>query len=259
MKDGVLKSLIDAGVYVTFSVDGPPEIHNSLRPLKNGHPSAHILEKNMKKYLNNSGHRLTVRTTITNTTADNIHDILDYFKNLGVSKIHLEPLYLLGRAIKKELDRPTPKKWHKTIMKALKWAKSNDLTIQIGELSHLFSPSQRAYCGPMNGSTLVVNHQGLLTSCSEVSSKKNEEWNVFQYGNINGLKIDQVKYAHLNQRTSSNMSSCRECYARYICKSGCAHKSFMATGDLFEPDPYHCDHILEVIPELIVRMATGNY
>lgn len=173
--------LIERGVTITFSVDGPPMIQNHLRPLKGRNPSSPIVERSMRLWLEKSGKPLAVRTTLTKESAHQIDEILGYFDAIGVKKVHLEPLYEIGRAVstteKGTLMPPSAKEWVEVVIKALRWAKEKDKYVQIGELTYFLQPSAAAYCGPICGKTIVVNHQGMLTACSEVIDNKAEEWN----------------------------------------------------------------------------------
>jgi len=258
-----LKWLIDRGVVITFSIDGPPEIQNFLRPLKGGKPSSSIVERSMRIWLNKSDKPLSVRATLTESTADQIDDILSYFCALGVENIHLEPLYNLGRAAKlveeNLLKQLSVEKWIRVITKSLKWAREKKRHIKIGELSYLMNLGVSSYCGPMCGKTIVVNHKGQLTACSEVVDETNEDWNLFCIGNCQTeFRIDEQKFNRLSSRISDNMTSCQNCFVKYLCRGGCAHKGLVATNDLFLPDPNHCRFIKAIIPLLMKEMAMRN-
>lgn len=255
-----LEWLIDKGVIITFSVDGPPKIQNFLRPLKNGKPSSAFVERSMRIWLDKSGKPLSVRTTLTEDTIDEIDSILDYFCALGVKIVHFESLYNLGRAIELVKDgvlkQPSVEKWVNTIIKVLRWAREKEKRIRIGELSYLLHPSAASYCGPMCGKTIVVNHKGKLTACSEVVDEENEGWNLFCIGDCQSeFLIDKQKLDQLVGRIPDNMASCQNCFARYLCRGGCSHKGWAATNDLFVPDPNHCKFIKIITPLLIKEMA----
>lgn len=258
-----LEWLIDKGVIITFSVDGPPEIQNFLRPLKNNKPSSTLVERSMRIWLDRSGKPFSVRTTLTGGTADKIDSILDYFYALGVKTVHLEPLYNLGRATELVenglLKQLSVEKWVEVTIRALKWAREKKKRIRIGELSYLLHPSAASYCGPMCGKTIVVNHKGKLTACSEVVDEENEGWNLFCIGDCQSeFRIDKQKLDQLAGRIPDNMASCQNCFARYLCRGGCSHKGWAATNDLFVPDPGHCKFIKIITPLLIKEMATRN-
>ncbi len=255
-----LKWLIDKDVAITFSIDGPPEIQNFLRPLRNGKPSSPFVEKSMRIWLDRSGKPLSVRTTLTEDTIDRIDDILDYFHALGVKTIHLEPLYNLGRATELVgngvLKQVSAEKWVKITIKALKWARENKKHIKIGELNYLLHPKAASYCGAICGKAIVVNHKGKLTACSEVVDEESEGWNLFYVGDCQSeFRLNEQKLNYLASRIPDNMTFCQNCFARYLCRGGCPHKAWAVTNDLFVPDPNHCGFIKKITPLLIKEMA----
>jgi len=255
-----LEWLINRDVSITFSVDGPPKIQNFLRPLKNGKPSSAFVERSMRIWLDKSGKPLSVRTTLTEDTIDQIDSILDYFCAFGVKTVHFEPLYNLGRAIELVkggfLKQPSVEKWVKTVMKVLEWAREKKKHIKIGELSYLLYPKAASYCGAICGKAMVVNHKGKLTACSEVVDERSEGWNFFCIGECqSGLRIDEQKLNYLASRIPDNMTFCSDCFAKYLCRGGCVHKAWAITNDIFIPDPNHCEFIKKMIPLLIKQMA----
>ena len=258
-----LEWLIEKGVAITFSVDGPPEIQNFLRPLRDGRPSSAFVERSMRIWLEKSGKSLSVRTTLTDDSIDQIDNILDYFYNFGAKTIHFECLYNLGRATELVgngiLKQVPVEKWVKTTIKVLKWAREKKRHIKISELGHLLHPSSASYCAPICGKTIIVNHEGDLTTCSEVVDKKHKEWDIFCIGDCQSeFRIDKQKLDFLASRIPDNMMSCRNCFARYFCRGGCPHKAWAATNDVFVPDPSHCKFMKMVTPLLIKEMATRN-
>lgn len=258
-----LEWLIDKGVAITFSVDGPPEVQNFLRPLRNGKPSSAFVERSIRIWLDKSGKPLSVRATLTEDTIDQINIILDYFHSMGAETIHFEALYNLGRATQLVgdgiLKQVAAEKWVETTIKVLKWARENKKHIKIGGLSHILRPSAASYCGPMCGKAIVVNHEGKLTACSEVVDEKDEEWNLFCIGDCqSGFRLNEEKLNYLASRIPDNMKFCQNCFARYLCRGGCPHKSWAATKDLFVPDINHCKFIKAILPSLIKEMAMRN-
>lgn len=259
-----LEWLIIHNVDIGFSIDGPAHIHNYLRPLKSGRSSSHLVENSIAIWKQKSDKPLTVRTTITAETVNNIEEILDYFSKLDVQTVHLEALYNLGRVALNEhnfdLKQPSLSEWINAFIKALEWGKRTNRKVKVGTLSYLFNPSSLSYCGPMSGRTIVVNHQGFLTACSEVVDDTDKDWDKFCIGKINNrLEINEQKFSDLAKLTINEISDCQKCFARYICRGGCAHKRFSENGDLKIPDQRNCELVKTMIPILVKRMATGFY
>ena len=259
-----LRWLINKNVNITFSIDGPSFIQNKLRPLRNGEQSSHIVERSMRIWKNESCKPLSVRTTLTNETSIIISDILEYFNQIGVDTVHIEPLYNIGRAIESAKEKlfqcPTLDNWVNAVIIALKWAKNNKKRVRIGELIYFLNPGVSSYCSPMRGRTIVVNHRGEITTCSEVVDDNNENWKLFHIGKLGSkFDFDNERFKFLANRTVDNMEFCKNCFAKYLCRGGCAHKALTGAGDLFSQNSFHCAFMKRIIPLLIKRMVIGEY
>lgn len=263
MPEALLRWLAEHDVLITFSVDGPPSIQDRLRPTKNGFPSSPYVERSLRIWKERSPQPLSVRTTLTSDSVSHIGEILEYFERFGVERVHLEPMYGLGRG--ESLYRAAPievERWVDAIIFSLEWARKTLKKVRVGELTYFLqrASNHRTYCGPMGGSTLVVNHLGELTACSEVDDGLNEKWPLFSIGTAEGgFSIDRDKMKRLASRLTTNMEQCKGCFVRNLCRGGCAHKGLTKTGDLFAPEPTHCAFMRAIVPRIIKRMAEGAY
>jgi uncharacterized protein len=255
-----LEWLVEHQVGITVSIDGPPHIQDTLRPLRGGGKSSPIVERTIRTLVNKSG-SVGVRATITKETLGELNGILTYFQSLGVRTVHIEGLYSLGRALESHLAALTPltaEERTKLLLDGLDWAQANDRQVKMGSISYLLRPKVAGYCGAMQGQAMVVNHLGQLTACSEVVDESADEWSIFHIGQVNAdgkLWVNRDKLHKLQQRVVTNMPTCRQCFARYLCRGGCPHKALAATGDVCQPQEQHCEFVRAVIPVLIQRMA----
>ena len=265
MSQSFLRWLIEHEVGMTISIDGPPDIQNDLRPLRGGGASAPIVEQTIRTLAMESNRRVSLRATITRSTLWEMSRILDYFSELGAKTVHIERVYSLGRALKDNSDNLSPLNLSEMVEMAtlgLDWAKTTGKRLKIGGLTYLLNPRISHYCGAMSGQSMVVNHLGQLTSCSEVVDDQTKEWSLFQLGYIDKhsqVHLDEQKLVHSQHRVVTNMEACKSCFARYLCRGGCAHKAWAVTGDIFTPDPQHCQFIRAIIPILIQRMVDQHY
>ena len=264
MNTEFLRWLIDHDIGVTVSMDGPPHIQNRLRPLRGGGASAPIVEQTVRVLAQVPGRTVAVRATVTRETLQEIDRVLAYFQDLGVSTVHLEGMYSLGRALDKQekalnpLDLP---EMLQMVQEGLDWARRTSKRLKIGGLTYLLTPRNGHYCGPMSGQMMVVNHLGQLTACSEVGNQWTAGWEFFSLGRIGGqgeLIVDEERLAKCQRRIVSHMTPCRRCFARYICRGGCAHKAWATTGDIYVPDPQYCRFVQAVVPVLLKRMVNGG-
>lgn len=259
MPRSFLDWLLANDVSITFSIDGPPEVQNFLRPLKNGFASSNIVESSLRYYKKKSNKPLSVRATLVEETATNIDSVLEYFDSIGVDRLHLEPLYDVGRALnpanKDILIQPNVDNWVRATVRALDWAKAKQKHLQVGELTSLLNPGTAHYCGAICGRAIVVTHNGLLTACSEVVDGSFKEWDLFCLGELRSEYLWNNNLTKLRKRTTKYMSVCLNCFLRYICRGGCTHRGWSKTGSVFLPDPRHCEFMKKIVPVLIKRMA----
>lgn len=89
--------LIDNNFGISISADGPPNIQNRNRPFADGSKSSELVEKTIT-YLVDKEYSFTVR--ITFSPIDDIEKIIQYFGELGVKNLHIEPLFPYGRDYK---------------------------------------------------------------------------------------------------------------------------------------------------------------
>lgn len=263
MPSDFLDWLIEHNVGICISVDGPPDIQDIQRPLRNGAGSSAKVEVALKR-LRESDRQLAIRGTFTESTIDRMDEILEYFKGMGVTYMHFEALYSIGRAVNGETTMPKAvsiEDWIKGAKYALKWSGQNNSKVKFAALDSIFIPGMMTYCGAVSGKSLVVTHDGLVTGCSEVVDSDMPESEIFHLGYLKkgGVHIDDKKAHYLSQRVPSNMASCKECFARLICRGGCLHKGWSATGDIYKPDPEHCSFVRAMVPFVLERAIQGFY
>lgn len=264
MSEQFLHWLIDNHVGITVSLDGPPHIQNDLRPLRGGGESADIVERTIA-ILIERGRSVGIRATITKETLNQLDSILSYYDDIGIDRIHVECLSPLGRAgdviatAKNGMSHLNVSDRIDMAIKGLDWAKSMGKRLRMGGLAYLLNPRIAGYCGPMQGQTMVVNHRGQLTACSEVVDDGFEGWSTFYLGNItakNELHVRQDTFEYLKQRRVTTMEPCRQCFARYLCRGGCAHKAWVETGNVFSQNSDNCQFVRTAVPLMIQRMAS---
>jgi len=78
--------------HITLSWDGPPLIQDVNRPFKNGKGTSGFVEKAFN-ILKQGRCRVAVRTTITQNSCKDLVDIADYFKEKGVTRMVVCPVY----------------------------------------------------------------------------------------------------------------------------------------------------------------------
>ncbi len=90
---------------IGLSVDGPPDIQNSQRPLRDGKDSSAFVERTAAVFKEKQG-GLSVRVTVLPENFPRIAEISDYCMDvLNADTIRLEPVYIRGTDRRTEADR----------------------------------------------------------------------------------------------------------------------------------------------------------
>lgn len=261
MDENFLHWLINKHVNITFSLDGPPEIQDIQRCLKSGRSSSQIVERNCLTYRKKKG-KLHVRCTLTKISLKNLDKLLRYFKEIGVTLLNIEPMYPMGRG---EYNRELVLSADETVdvlLKVFEWGRQSKIVIRNVSLYHPSFFTDLTYCGPINGTALVVNHQGHLVACGEALDASHPFWSMWCIGKLedNHFDIDIDKRIKImNNSNVDSMKACKDCFAKYICRGGCPMRRLFQTGQLNLPDQYHCFVTQMLVKALIIRMVEGKY
>ncbi len=237
--------------YLIISCDGPPEIQNKQRPLKNGSESSPIVEKTIRFFVKHNM-AFHVMCTITAYSVLRMDEIVNYFRKLGVKIIGMNPV------IKKKEYGVDLDLFAKYFLKARIWADSHGLLL----LSPQMFPSTQGKpqgCGFSN-IMFCLTPDGFVSNCYEtVSSKVGHR--EFIYGRFNGsaFKFDQKKIAWMKKRRVENLSYCRNCLLRWTCAGGCAAHSLRLTGDIFKQPKKKCEVKQRLFYNYLIHLIKNHF
>ena len=201
---------------------------------------------------------------------DNIEKIIYYLRELGVKKIHLEPLFPYGRLYQnisfgrknnQLIYPPESKEFSIKFLEALDVAKKCGIEIRNSHLIN-FRKGNGYFCGAASARAMVVTHDGFLTGCLEVVDIKDPDANTFILGKYStenhDFEINHDMISTMQKRHADYLIQCKDCYARYNCAGGCAIKAVRATNDFFEKDVSYCNFTKALIPYLVKRIANAS-
>ncbi len=206
-------------ISLTISIDGPPEIQNHQRPLKNGKESFDAIAKNLP-YLFNRIPEVLARATYVNfdyplykiyyklfeigfTSADVVPDILNIEEeNLEKLLLQLEKMkpYLFKEILKGNIKRygPFADRFLRIFGKKVK---------------------REDACGAGNR-IISVAPDGNVYLCHRYTSEEN-----LIIGNV----FDGYKKWYFT--SNGKELACKKCWNRYLCSSGCYYNNQKNTGD----------------------------
>lgn len=242
---------------ITISIDGPPEIHNAQRPMKNGEPS---FEKvvNTINTLKETKTKISARSTITTLNVNRMEEIVDTVVDLGISKLHFETLTFEGRAKKlRDIRAPNPYLFVEKFIQAMNYAASRGAEIHYS--GDRFGTIVPIFCNA-SGHNFCITPDGFITACYEVT-KPNNNNGIFIYGlydrNSKSFRIDEGKIGLLRNRVVTNIPACQSCFAKWHCGGGCMARALRKNGDIFVPDQTTCIITRELIRYYIKCILEG--
>lgn len=204
---------------VQICLDGPPQVHDRMRPLANGKGTFATIFANLQaavKYLN-----VTVRINTDYTNIENVNELLAMLADAGFAG-KLKVAFGQIVAVSDGVGSPSSSYNRKVCINNRNFARLelelNALAMRYG-LSSVSVPGPVATpCTAVRKSNLVVGSEGELYKCWEsVGNKAEIIGSIFDYENTNGRLQKWLKYDPFSN------SECKTCIALPVCMGGCAH------------------------------------
>lgn len=256
MSDKLLRFLIRERFVMTVSADGPPEVQDYQRPLKNGGRSSPFTENTIRT-LAQEGCEFKVRATVTDFSVRYLRETVEWLHGLGGTQLHVEPLSIAGRAAiasrGEGLQRPSSSEFAERLKEAI--IRGNQLGVGIINSSYmnLVDPPLE-FCEGSPQNRFAVTYHGDVTTCVEVQDRCHPVFPQFIVGRYDQLQDELVMSKKHRERAclvnlhTETQSTCVDCFAKRICAGGCPVRNFHVTGDSAHVDPYRCDMIREMVP-----------
>jgi uncharacterized protein len=203
------------------SLDGPPEVHNRMRPLAGGKPTFWQIVKNLHHavdYLD-----ISVRMNVDRGNFSHAEDLLKILANEGLAgRLTVYPGHITGNT--DNLAAPSAN-YRGACFTKPDFAQA-ELEFKALAMSYGFSgPSlprpSGAPCTAVRSNTLVVGSKGELYKCwDSVGNRLEVIGHISDYRNTNGRLAKWMKYDPFSNK------ECRGCIALPVCMGGCAHHAF---------------------------------
>lgn len=238
----VARFLRDHPFNVRVSCDGPPHLHNPLRPLLGGQDSYPAVEKGLKLLLEFLPERTTVNSVLSGSIR--LQELWIWAKQLGLRHYHVikvgayaesklslrgtelrefrEDLELICEELFAELEAGRVPMDYQPITKIVR-------RLMIPE------PITR-FCG-VAGTYLGVASNGKVYPCFRHLGLK-----PYELGDVSSGADDEKRRIFLGREAADVDARpvCRECWARYLCGGGCYADSVVYGPDKRKPQVQHC-------------------
>jgi len=229
-------------VDIRVSCDGPPDLHNSYRPMSNGGPSHDLVMRGLRLLLDHLGDRVTVNSVMCGRTR--LVDLWHWAKSEGIRHFHVIKVGTSDRS-DMQLQASELAEFREDLATV-----SDDLfrELKAGRTPIDFQPLTKVvrrlmipqpvtrFCG-VAGSYLGVAANGDVYPCFRHLGLSD-----YRLGNVLGKIDDQKRRKFLTQEAAGVDSRpvCESCWARYLCGGGCYADSVVYGPDRRAPKIEHC-------------------
>ena len=248
------------GFSIIFSIDGPQEIQDEMRPFNDGTGSYAVVSRNLRALIEDAGKiglNFSIRATFTRQHHD-LSSIAMHLVNLGCHDISVEPAVLKHDAYEiKAPDLPAIKKAYAQFARLYLNEINNGRYFSFFHFRHTMDQAFRAtrnltQCGAGSG-YLAVSSDGDLYPCHRFVG--NDEYVMGDV--VHGINRPDIRNyftsAHVN-----NKSQCLRCWARYICGGGCHAYALEFNSDILKPYGIECElmkHRIELGAYIYAELA----
>ena len=242
LNDDVMEFANKEMANVVLSIDGRKEVHDFMRPTRNGKGSYDIIIDKFKKMaeLRNQTNYY-VRGTFTHHNLDFSKDVL-HLADLGFKQISMEPVVAPDEqpyAIKEE-DLPKLFEEYDTLAKAMIEREKDGKGFNFFHFMIDLTGGPCLYkrlsgCGS-GTEYLAVTPWGDLYPCHQFVGMEE-----FKLGNVDtGVEktelVDEFKLCNVYAK-----DKCKDCFARFYCSGGCAANSYNFHGNLLDAYDVGCE------------------
>jgi len=219
----ILMELTNLGIKFGISIDGPPDIQDKIRPLKNGGSSSELLMKGIK-IANSMDLKLASISVISTENVDRINEVYNFLKKLNIRSQRYLPLATIGRGKYCDKLSISGKDYGKAMIKLFEAWKDDTEIVNIVEFKHiikaLYNNSGRLCIFSPNcwQKVLGFDTNGDIYSCGRGIGNK-----ILKHGNIYTRSLQEIitskEFKH--KTTIFVPIECVDCKWFKYCHGGC--------------------------------------
>jgi len=247
LDDEAVAFIKEERIAVLLSLDGPPAIHDRLRPTTSGRNSHDRVIAGLTRLLSKCPEQVFIRGTLTRFSPG-ISQLLDYLKRLGARSVNLQRV-LAGAdedfALNSETRDRIKEDYTQLARDFLAGGPAYDLSAAqfiAGYMTYLSSGQQRRLAERACGEYLVVSASGEIYPHPDLMGKER-----YRLGHVS-TAVDPGKLAWWRSLVDvDNRPICRDCWARYLCGGGCLAAAIKVQGTPDQPIEAECDLIRHLI------------
>lgn len=243
-----------------ISVDGPPDVHDRVRPYTGGRGGTYADVRKVLDRVLDRHPDMGVSAVLTAYCTDFVAIFRHLFDDIGARNIYMKPVNATHdrEFALSEATLPAFERGYVELVDHLLDHDDEGLLQRLSALSSedylmrfVYRVKDRAVqvyrCGA-GKSGAYVDTNGNLYACAHFIGKSG--WHI---GDVhNGF--DQDKRDQFLQMTVDSRKPCASCFARYACGGGCHYQAVLANGELSQPDEVKCS-LIRTLVRLSVRLV----
>ena len=243
------------GVNVGF--DGPEDIHDRNRPLRNGGASYQTVVPRVRRLIEAMPKDVTLRATLWHR--GEVDRVIKALADFNPPRYQTQPASPGGHCGK---NTQFPTADGEDTARAIREAALTFVeAIRAGDISTLDAiskwlnfkwllsvfdpPGRRPPMCTLGRTMAAVSSSGDIYPCHRFVG-----WEETRIGNIFDGRLDRAMYLHA---TFPHNGHCNTCWARQACNGGCLFDHQMRTGDPFTPSDHYCQMICSIL-EIAIHM-----
>lgn len=218
---------------VVLSLDGRKEVHDKMRPTRNGKGSYDVIVPKFQKFAENRNQtNYYVRGTFTHNNTDFAEDVL-HMADLGFEQISVEPVVAPPEESYAITEEDVPgicKEYDKLASEMIRRKENgkcfNFFHFMIDLTGGPCVAKRLSGCGS-GTEYLAVTPWGDLYPCHQFVGNEDFLLGNVRDGIVNTKVQDQFKLCNVYAK-----EKCKDCFARFYCSGGCAANAYNFSGDI---------------------------
>jgi len=267
LKPSVAKDLIDSGVQIAVSIDGPKNIHDNNRPYENRKGSFDAIAENLKNMPDHVKKRLVGRTTVTPFFSDMVA-LYENLRNLGFERVELFESEDACHKITPQREgvffrtdqeyQKLFKEYERLALLYIDEVAEGFLDYRKTFFNRFFKLMQKLYYNhevsggcPAAKGQIAVSGDGNIYPCTSFLGVER-----FNLGNVH-KGIDKVKYNAFIKTINRRFDFCRDCDLFSVCRTtgSCLNMNYYFNSDLAIPYQRSCELFTEKLKLAMAALA----
>jgi uncharacterized protein len=248
LDDETIAFLNEYDVSVMISIDGPPEVQNSLRPMKGGRPSYPRMEDRIRALSDSRNGRLTARVTVCSENTG-LRELARHLGTMGFDRVYCSLMSCDDECIQLSLDdadrRVVVEEYRAAAADVLESVRAGTARpLLFSTFEEILKTIHGAMARPRSCGTgvgiVAVAPSGELFACHRFVGREAWAMGTLRDG------VDPAVAASFRSVRVQDVPECAGCWCRHVCAGGCLNSLARDDGSIGTPDPTECECIREL-------------